>query len=163
MKIKQLFVFIFTCLLSILSFVVDAQPFVISADGSEVTDQKTGLIWKRCSEGMAWNGTTCAGAATLFRYETALAHARTLASSTGVGWRVPNIKELASIIDKSRINPAIDATAFPATNGSGFWSSTPYVRIMSESWIVHFAKGGGSKISHTDPIDNYLRLVRAGQ
>lgn len=30
-------------------------------NGTEVTDQRTGLIWKRCSEGQGWSGSTCTG------------------------------------------------------------------------------------------------------
>ena len=37
------------CLL--LAAPVFAQPYTISADGTEVTDSQTGLTWRRCSEG----------------------------------------------------------------------------------------------------------------
>ena len=34
-----------------------------SADGSEVTDSKTGLVWRRCAEGMSWSSGACTGTA----------------------------------------------------------------------------------------------------
>jgi Protein of unknown function (DUF1566) len=95
-----------------------AAPFTVSADGQEVTDTKTGLIWRRCAAGMTASGGTCTGTASAFTHEAALTHASTQATVTGVAWRLPNVKELSSIADKSRSNPAIDTVAFPATPAS---------------------------------------------
>ena len=93
--------------------------FAYSQDGSEVTDNQTGLIWRRCSEGQSFSGGTCVGVAANFTHEAALAHAR-----SQTGWRLPNVKELASIVDRTRQNPAIDIAAFPATPCCA-WSSSP--------------------------------------
>ena len=161
MKTKQLAALLITCLLSVLSHTAFAQPFVISADGNEVTDQKTGLIWKRCSEGMSWNGSTCAGTVGTFTHEAALTQASTQAASTGVAWRLPNVKELSSIADKTLSNPAIDATAFPATPASAFWSASPYVGYSSVVWYVDFSDGGVG--GNYRRYSYYVRLVRAGQ
>ena len=113
MKTTQLATLCFTCLLSILPVTASAEPYTISADGNEVTDQKTGLIWRRCAEGMNWDGATCAGVASKFNHEAAFLHAAVQASSTGVSWHLPNIREYASIANKktSRTRRA----AFPAT------------------------------------------------
>jgi len=104
-----------------------AQPprYTASADGQEVTDSQTGLIWRRCAEGMNWDGSTCAGAATPFTHEAALQRATAQAASSGKAWRLPNVKELSSIVDKSRSYPAIDPTAFPATPSSLFGRPRP--------------------------------------
>lgn len=167
MKTAQLSTLYFLCLLGILPVAAFAQPYVISTDGSEVTDQKTGLIWRRCSEGMSWDGTTCMGTASTFTHEAALNRASTQADSTGVAWRLPNIKELSSIADKTLSNPAIDSTAFPATPTGWFWSASPYVYVSGYAWIVDFGSGyvygdgshGGGGRGNT----YYVRLVRAGQ
>ncbi len=91
-----------------------------SPDGSEVTDSQTGLVWRRCAEGMAWSGSTCTGSTSTYTHEQALARAK-----TQTGWRLPNVKELGSIVDRSRSYPAIDVAAFPATSSTLFWSSSP--------------------------------------
>jgi hypothetical protein len=163
MKANKFSVLLFTCLLSVCSLAASAQPFVISADGSEVTDQKTGLIWRRCSEGMSWNGTICAGSASTYTHEAALTQASTQATSTGVAWRLPNIKELTSIADKTLSNPAIDATAFPGTPtpAAAFWSSSPYASLSGLVWDVDFIDGGVYHSGRTSPF--HVRLVRAGQ
>lgn len=163
MKIKHLL----ASILLPVSFCVLAAPFTVSADGQEVTDVKTGLIWRRCAEGMTASGGTCTGAApsNFEAHESALTHASTQASNTGVAWRLPNIKELSSIVDISRSNPAIDTVAFPATPANGFWSSSPHTGNPDFTWAVSFSSGsvyGGYRrgaYSHY----YYVRLVRAGQ
>jgi hypothetical protein len=142
-----------------------AERFTLN--GAEVTDMRTGLIWKRCSEGQAWNGTTCTGTATNHRHEPALALANASNSSqSATGWRLPNVKELASLADKGCQNPAIDNTTFPATPGDWFWSSSPYVFDPVHAWSVNFFDGhvAGSYSSRTNSSDHFhVRLVRSSQ
>lgn len=151
---------LFTCLLGVLPVAVSAQPYVISADGTEVTDQKTGLIWRRCAEGMVFSAGTCTGKARAFAYEAALQHAATQARSTGIAWRLPNIKELSSIANKSRSSPAIDPAAFPATPASWFWSASP--EVGSSSYALCTSFNSGSVYSYYRNSNGYVRLVRAG-
>ncbi len=159
MKFKHLL----ACLLFPAACGVLAAPFTVSADGQEVTDTKTGLVWRRCAEGMTTSGGTCTGTASTFTHDAALTRASTqaTATATGVAWRLPNVKELSSIADKSRSNPAIDTAAFPATPASWFWSSSPYVGFAGSAWYVNFNDGyvGGSYRDYAF----YVRLVRAGQ
>lgn len=131
-----------------------------STDGSEVTDSQTGLVWRRCSEGMAWSGGTCIGVPTTYSHEAALAHAK-----TQTGWRLPNVKELASILNISRMNPAIDPTAFPATSSGWYWSSSPMVGDSRFAWVVGFDYGkvvGGSRTGtiNIGGFTNYFVTVR---
>ena len=136
-------------------------PFTVSADGTQVTDGRTGLVWRRCAEGMAATGGTCTGTASTFTHEQSLTRARDQATSTSLSWRLPNVKELASIVDRSKSNPTIDTLAFPATPANVFWSSSPIVGIAGSAWIVHFFNG---EINGEGRINAYyVRLVRAGQ
>jgi hypothetical protein len=162
MKATKFTTFLSACLLCILPVAVSAQPYVVSTDGSEVTDQHTGLIWKRCSEGMNWDGTTCAGTAGTFTHEAALTQATSQATSTGVTWRLPNVKELSSITDKTVVNPAIDSAAFPVTPTSWFWSSTPYAGSSDQAWGIHLYLGVFGPGVRANNGGN-VRLVRGGQ
>lgn len=138
--------------------------YTVSADQQEVTDSRTGLIWRRCAEGMTASGGTCTGSARMFYlHEAALQHAAAQAVSTGKAWRLPNIKELSSIADKSRSNPAIDTTAFPATPSNWFWSSSPYVGYPVNAWVVGFYDGSVGFNYRGVGIDYRVRLVRSGQ
>ncbi|MCX8521150.1 MAG: DUF1566 domain-containing protein, partial [Rhodoferax sp.] len=66
-------------------------------NGAEVTDRRTGLVWARCSLGQSWNGSTCTGTASTHTHEQALAQAQTANVGGASGWRLPNVKELASL------------------------------------------------------------------
>jgi hypothetical protein len=161
MKTSQLAALFFTCLLGLIPCAATAQPFVVSADGQEVTDSATGLIWRRCAEGMVFSLGACTGTASTFTHELALTRARTEAAATGVAWRLPSVKELSSIADKSLSNPAIDVVAFPAIPVNYFWSSSPFVGSPAFAWVVSFGDGTLSVSRRTST--NYVRLVRAGQ
>ena len=92
---------------------------------------KTGLTWKRCAEGQSWNSVNkaCTGTATGYTWSEALS----LASG---GWRLPNIKELRSIVERRNWGPAINTTVFPNTVGNDFWSSSPYAPGADFAWGV---------------------------
>ena len=133
-----------------------ADRYSYSTDGSQVIDSTTGLTWQRCVAGMSWSGTTCTGTAATYTHQAALAYAK-----TQTGWKLPNIKELGSIVDRTRSNPAIDTTAFPATPADRTWSASPYAGTSVSAWVVGFNEG----YVGVNLRDNtfYVRLVRAGQ
>jgi len=117
-----------------------ADRFTIS--GEEVTDKRTGLVWRRCSEGQTLSGNSCTGTAAGYTHEQALARAKSAnTTDSAAGWRLPNVKELASLADKGCQNPAIDSVAFPGTSSSWYWSSSPYVDYSHVAWIVGFNTG----------------------
>lgn len=117
------------------------KPFVVSNDGLEVQDQATGLIWRRCVEGETWNGTTCAGSAYFLTWYEALQRADAQARESGFAWRMPNVKELASLVDTARQNPTIDPATFPNSPNDELWSSTPFAQDAFYGWVVHFTFG----------------------
>ena len=138
-------------LLAAVALAYGADRFSYSNNGSEVTDSATGLIWKRCAEGMTWSGVSCTGSATEYTHEAAL--------QLGInGWRLPNIKELTSIVDHSRKSPAIDLTAFPTTTPVFFWSSSPYPFDSVSAWVVYFYDGSVDIKNRSSGY--YVRLVR---
>lgn len=93
--------------------------YTYNAAGDEVTDTVTGLIWKRCVEGMNFSGGTCAGTATTFNWEAALVHA-----AKQSGWRLPDANEIISLEETACYDMAINETAFPATPCCA-WSASP--------------------------------------
>jgi hypothetical protein len=110
--------------------------YTYNAAGDEVTDSVTGLIWKRCAEGMSWSGGTCTGAPSAFNWEAALAHA-----ATQTGWRLPYIKELETLVEVACYDMAINETAFPNTPIIA-WSASRYEPVPGSAWYVNFGDGG---------------------
>ena len=128
------------------------------AANNVVNDAWTGLQWRRCEDGAVWSGSACTGTESTFTHEQALAHARNQS-----GWRLPNVKELSSLVDLSVSGSGarIDATAFPGANASVAWSSSPYVGDASVAWYVYFGSGNVGSSPRGDPFP--VRLVRASQ
>lgn len=146
-----------------LRLVRGAQPAAAasaSADGQEVHDARTGLVWRRCAEGASWTGSTCAGTAVLLDWSAAAKRASEQAASARTAWRLPDVKELASIIDDGKAGPAIDPALFPATPAVRFWTSTPSAGDAAHLWTVQF--GQGHVGNHGYRGDKHaLRLVRS--
>lgn len=135
-----------------------AERFAIN--GAEVTDQRTGLVWARCSVGQSWSGSTCVGSASTFTHGGAMTHAKVQS-----GWRLPSVKELASLADKGCVDPAIDSAAFPVTPSAWYWSSSPHVGSSDAAWYVYFYKGSVTTYRNSAYRDDnsYVRLVRTSQ
>ena len=129
-----------------------------------VTDSKTRLMWKQCSEGLS--GTGCvAGVAQTFSWQGALQQAQIVNNSGGFAgftdWRLPNIKELSSITENQCYAPAINLTHFPNTPSSYFWSASPNVDYGDSAWGVGFNDGDDSWDNKDSAFQ--VRLVRSGQ
>jgi hypothetical protein len=139
----------------------DFAPF--GAADVTVTHNKTGLMWKRCAEGLS--GASCAtGAATTMTWANALKAANTTNTAAFAGytdWRLPNEKELNSIVEFCGYNPSINQTAFPATPPALFWSGSSYVPNPADAWDVFF--GSGFTNANYKANSYYVRLVRGGQ
>jgi hypothetical protein len=60
-----------------------------------------------------------------------------------LGFRLPTVKELISIVDLTVAYPApsIDQTAFPGTPGRTFWTSSPLAGSSGYAWGVYFGYG----------------------
>lgn len=115
-----------------------------------VIDKSTKLMWKKCLEGYTLSGATCVdgGSTKIFTWQAALQQPALVGNFAGkTGWRLPNVKELQSIVDESKSSPALDSAKFPnVPAASEVWSSSPYAGGMiagdnSKSWSVKFDVG----------------------
>ena len=136
-----------------------ASDFTDNGDGTLI-HHKTGLMWMKCPLGQS--GADCAGSSvTTYTWQQALEAADSHSFAGYSDWRLPNIKELRSIVENRCYSPAINADVFPATPASNFWSSSPYAYVSGYAWYVGFS-GGDAYYGYRD--DSYrVRLVRSGQ
>lgn len=145
-------------LASATSLLADAPAGRYAVEGGVVLDTKTGLRWQQMvsSPATKWTGA--------LRYCKALS----LGGFTS-GWRVPSMKELRTLVDESRYNPAIDTTTFPGVASAGspgspatfFWSSTPVATFPIMAWYVDFYAGSaGHGVIDTKDAAGNTNLVR---
>ncbi len=110
-----------------------------------VYDTKTKLTWQQ------------AAPATLYAWADAKDYCSGL-SLAGIGWRLPTVKELHTIVSDSL---SIDATAFPgtATDTYTLWSSSPLAGSSSSVWYVGIGYAGVTGTSDVSDVRN-VRCVR---
>ena len=130
----------------------------LSADftksGEVVTDSTTGLEWQDNSDA---NGTTRT-------WQEAKDYCEELTLESHDDWRLPNMNELKSLIDRSKREPAIKGDAFKyigTSNYYRYWSSSSVVGNEDGAWLVSF--NYGTVYRHTKNHNNYVRCVRDGQ
>jgi len=102
--------------------------FVVNDGGTPETSDDT--VKDTCT-GLTWQRDTGNGAATL-SWSEALAYCEGLTLGGRDDWRLPNVTELFSLVNRGAENPAIYADDFNFNPGSisssvGYWSSTPYI------------------------------------
>ncbi|WP_394145405.1 Lcl C-terminal domain-containing protein [Vibrio atypicus] len=128
---------------------VDNQPasqlngqFIDRLDGT-VLDVATNLLWQKCNVGEVYEAetNTCTGTPTSYSsWDLALQ-----SDQVGVdGFRLPNIKELGSIVDYRCAQPAIDLAYFPTTTNAPYWTNTPDTEGLNSSYsalIIDFTEG----------------------
>jgi hypothetical protein len=136
--------------------------FTLNGDGT-VTHLKTGLMWKQCAEGLS-DAACATGSATAMNWDAALSAAFTPFASHS-DWRLPNIKELQSIVETACYQPAINETVFPNTPGGVvvFWSSTSIPVSPTVAFGVDFSLGDNIPGLVKSTGTGYVRLVRGGQ
>lgn len=151
--------------------------FPLATDGSEVLDLSTGLIWKRCSVGQTWDQTNyrCKGIPSRLSWQEALLLADTTETNEGKPWRVPNVKEMVSIVDYQCMTPPFNLEVFPntpasvpaplsvGTYGSGYWTSSPKLTPSSSTtiWWIDTHMGETSSRSIDSGINYFVRFVRS--
>ena len=107
-----------------------------------VTDNCTGLMWRQCSEGQSTStSSNCSGSATTYTWDAALSQCLNSSYAGYSDWRLPNVRELPSIVRYGSSSPAIDLTYFPNTPSAHYWSASTYVNSPSSAWYVDFYYG----------------------
>ena len=134
--------------------------FTVDDTNGIVTDKRTGLIWKKCLAGQT--GSDCSGIAGEYSWTGALGLP---SQETSDGWRLPNIKELQSIVEEQCFQPAINETIFPNTPAvSNVWSNSPsgdsvwYVSFNNT--IVNNGYGETLVAAQSSSTNMHVRLVR---
>ena len=99
----------------------------------------------------------------LMTWENAIPYCETLILGGHSDWRLPNINELQSIVDRSEINPAI-AAGFTNTSTNAYyayWTSTTLETLKDYTWVIYFSSG---YVNYTGKkYERNVRCIRNGQ
>ncbi len=134
-------------LLIIFTTFTAAGSFTDSGNGT-VTDSVTNLMWQKQDD------------ATGRTWEQAISYCEALSLGGFVDWRLPNVKELRSIVDSTKASiPLINIDYFPGTLSSSYWTSTSSAPNPSYAWTVNFSNGSVG-VSHPKTDSVSVRCVR---
>ena len=106
--------------------------YSIVGDG-EVQDNYTGLVWQQ------------GGSDDMLSWQEAVDYCNYLTLG-GTAWRLPSIRELATLVDEARVAPAINVTLFPNTkygskSNNWYWASHHQRGSSSAAWAINFDDG----------------------
>ncbi|MDY6953927.1 MAG: DUF1566 domain-containing protein, partial [Thermodesulfobacteriota bacterium] len=122
--------------------------FVDNGDGT-VTDTTSGLTWQqRETKAVDW--------------EKALAYCEDMDLGGCQNWRLPNVRELLSLVDENSGAPAINAGFFPGCRPHTYWSSTTHTGFPDYAWGVPFEGADEALRASQKRRANYVRAVRGG-
>jgi hypothetical protein len=100
--------------------------FEDARDGT-VTDTASKLMWMRCAVGQTWAQGSCTGQSSSLSWADAVKAAKDVNKSGHFfysDWRLPQLPELASIVERQCRSPRINLEVFPNTAAEFFWSAT---------------------------------------
>jgi hypothetical protein len=131
--------------------------FQVNQNGT-VTDLRRGLMWKVCLEGMTWESGKCTSEPAQLNWQEAHESALDSRFAGHDDWRLPNIKELSSIVDEHRYSPALNLDVFLRNNFDVLWSSTYDVADASYAFVLTLYSG--TSLPHHQSNTENVRLVR---
>lgn len=137
--------------------------FVVEDDYGRVNVASSGTYGARCVRGSAITGKLTIGTDTVIDSMTqlewqrtalddedrswaeALDYCETLTHATKGDWRLPNVKELVTIVDETAtVAPVVDAASFGDSSASRYWSSTPAKTFLDEPFVFTLDASFGS-------------------
>lgn len=147
------------------------QPRFIANPDTTITDAVTGLAWAPSGNVLAardpkWEkmGTTFNGAVS---WQHALDYVAKLNAERYLGhddWRLPNFKELASLLNYGEADSAawLNAQGFTSAQGIDYyWSSTSFGTNAIFAWVVDLTFGYVHRLKKTQ--SHFVWPVRAGR
>ncbi|MGO9612378.1 MAG: DUF1566 domain-containing protein [Dissulfurispiraceae bacterium] len=115
-----------------------------------VLDKETGLVWEKSPSTipMAW--------------EDAQGHCNGLLTGNRLGWRLPTVQELGSLLDLSTAAPYVPSSIFSTVQSADYWSATTNAVSTSNAWAVLFLAGPGNLGIGVKSDSLYVWCVRGG-
>src|SRR5262249_12483780 len=136
--------------------------FTDNSNGT-ITDNLTGLIWLKnanCPSGTRnWQGALDFVAG--INNGTNACGDTSNGGSHQIDWRLPNVRELHSLVDFAFVNPAISSNPFTNFQSSSYWSSTTFAVNSGSAWFVSFSNGFVN-LDNKANDESFVTAVRGG-
>lgn len=143
-----------TFLLLVSMATAQAQAAYLGQSDGSVLDTTTGLLWQHSTSSQTYT------------WGEALAYCEALTAGGHTDWRLPNIRELASLLHFAYTQPVIHPTFSVASPDSRYWSSTSSSGTLALGVVFHTAFITGVAKTPANPEDPYgrinVRCVRGG-
>jgi hypothetical protein len=136
--------------------------FADNADGT-ATDTVSNLMWMRCSAGQSWTGQACSGAPSRLDWRAAQSLVQSMNQRGTLffnDWRLPLLRELATIAERQCQNPRVNLAVFPDTPAAFYWTASSRSGPQSEgfAFALSFGAEGARFLDKDEP--GLVRLVR---
>ena len=155
--------------------------YVDNGDGT-ITDGNTGLMWeKKCDDGGSHDKDNTymwtPGSGSIWEWIGVINSEGVSGFAGHSDWRIPNVKELHSIVNYGRVAPTVhpafntaclpgctvttcSCTAAYAAEGTSYWSSTSSLVNPEFAWNVYFVVGDVHALHKSIALN--VRAVRGG-
>jgi hypothetical protein len=132
---------------------VDALDKNASGAYEAVLDKETGLVWAKAPDSLL-----------LRTWDQADSYCASLNLGGRMGWRLPTVAELSSLIDIT--NPGspklpVGQNMFQNVQSDFYWSSSTYAVNTADAWVVYMGGGLVGNLKKTNGY--YVWPVRGGQ
>jgi hypothetical protein len=117
-----------------------------------VMDKETGLVWQKNLDTTSRNW-----------YDSQV-YCNTLNLGSRMGWRVPTLQELTSLVDQTQTNPPLPSGhPFANVQNTFYWVATTKAIDTSAAWLVSMHDGDLSSQYKSVNYYHYVWCVRGGQ
>jgi hypothetical protein len=115
-------------------------------------------MWQKNTADVDGNGTVIDDGSDTVSWCSAIAYCENLDFARHDDWRLPNLRELQSLVDYGTFSPSIDPV-FGAFSAS-YWSSTSDAEIPTNAWFVRFSVGLVDNVFDKGDGRLFVRAVR---
>ncbi|MEJ2397667.1 MAG: DUF1566 domain-containing protein [Gammaproteobacteria bacterium] len=136
-------------------FASNPMSFTNNGDGT-ITDNVTNLMWQMTPVAINYNWYEASGTYDASANPTTMDICGSLNLGGYSDWRLPDKREILSIVDYGNANPAIYTSNFPDTSTYDYWTNTTY--NTTDAWYVRFTDGGVTTVNKTS--GKHVQCVR---